>query len=182
MAEYEIPVYPDLEATEPTTVIGIQGGELITDIRTHRDLGFDQHIAPLPWRQGVKHDAAVVMELALHPGGFLVNKRDEMMEVESEYIYPLLKSSNIYNPEKLRSDKFVLLTQRHPREDTLHLARLAPRLWAYLQSHAAVFDLRESHPSTTLALDSRSSASATTPSPPTKSPLRVSTRIPSSGR
>jgi hypothetical protein len=48
----------------------------------------------LTWRQGVKHDAAAVMELDAEEGR-LRNKLGEEVMVEEDYVYPLLKGADL---------------------------------------------------------------------------------------
>ena len=94
------------------------------------------------WRQGVKHDCSKVMELT-YEGGRLRNGRKEIVDIEDNIVFPLVKSSMYKRPVINDFSKYVIVTQRRPREDTAHLQRL-PKTWAYLNENAALFNGRKS--------------------------------------
>ena len=97
----------------------------------------------LEWRQGVKHDCAKIMELTLR-GGILYNGKNERVEIEDEYVFPLVKSSMFKAPVIHSFSKYVIVTQRKVREETQHLACDAPKVWKYLNSNAEYFNNRKS--------------------------------------
>src|SRR5262249_45721069 len=94
------------------------------------------------WRQGVKHDAAALMELVERDGRW-INGRGEVVEVEDERIYPLLKGTDLARSSP-RPTRGVIVTQPRLGEDTPPLADRAPRLWSYLQGRADAFAARRS--------------------------------------
>ena len=140
----EAPVYAHLAAAGPESSLGLGRGALIADVDAHRRSAFADGSCPIAWRQGIKHDAADVMELAHGPDGRPRNKRGEVVDVEDEYVYPLLKGADLAGPARPRPRRSVLVPQRRLGEDTRDLARTAPRLWAYLVAHAADFERRKS--------------------------------------
>jgi len=142
--QYEAAVYPDLHTKKSTVTIGIVGGELIADIEAYKELRMLAGACPLSWRQGIKHDASPAMELTRDPAGRLINGLEETVEVEGEYIYPLLKGSDLFSQERPAPKRSVIVTQKRLNEDTNRLARLAPQLWQYLTGHADVFKRRKS--------------------------------------
>lgn len=95
------------------------------------------------WRQGIKHDCSGVMELRQRETT-LENAFREEVCIESDYIFPLVKSSMFKKPVIDTFSKFVIVTQRHVREDTAHIARDAPRTWQYLYAHREFFRRRKS--------------------------------------
>lgn len=97
----------------------------------------------LRWRQGVKHDCARVMELALS-GGSLVNGFGETVRIEGDYVYPLAKGGAFKAPVLRGFSKRVIVTQKTINEDTSTIASAAPRTWAYLNRHKALLDGRRS--------------------------------------
>ncbi|HEY6002421.1 MAG TPA: hypothetical protein VIV57_06060, partial [Anaeromyxobacter sp.] len=99
--------------------------------------------SPVTWRSGVKHDCASVMELRNGEEGFHT-AAGERLELEQEYVYPLLKSSDLAKGNVRTSRCCVILTQTRIGEETGHLARDAPQLWRYLISHTAAFEGRRS--------------------------------------
>ena len=66
------------------------------------------------------------------------------MDVESDYVYPLLKSADLLLPSSARPSRFVIVTQRRIGLDTGPIEHAAPRLWRYLQANAADFAKRRS--------------------------------------
>lgn len=107
------------------------------DAGTHVD-----GVSQIEWRQGVKHDASAIMELAID-GPRLVNRLGETIDVEDAWVFPLLKSSDVANG-RMEARKAVLITQKHPGDDTRKLRDKAPRLWSYLERHRDVFEGRGS--------------------------------------
>ncbi len=141
---YQAAVYDNLLATEPESIVGVSNGRLSANLVTRQNLGFLDGTCPLTWRQGVKHDAATVMELAYSSTGQLYNKLEEVVEVEPEYVYPLLKSSDLGGVEKIRPKKALIVPQQRIGEDTAKLEYTAPMLWKYLIQHQEVFAKRKS--------------------------------------
>jgi hypothetical protein len=141
-----IPVFDSLAATEPSAEMGLARGRLVANVDVYARYAFLDGVCPLVWRQGLKHDVARIMELVEEPDGTLRNGLDEPVEVERGYVYPLLKCSDLARPEFSRTTKLrrVLVTQRSVSEDTHRLSFQTPRLWAYLQRHAAAFARRRS--------------------------------------
>jgi hypothetical protein len=144
-----IPVYADLEAGEPAAVMGFARGRLVADLDTYAPLAFADGTCPLVWRQGLKHDAAAVVELRRVDGnGTLHNKRGEPVDVELEQVYPWLKGTDLArqgDADRPRGqERAVIVTQRKLGDDTRRLARSAPQLWRYLEDHAAAFAARKS--------------------------------------
>ncbi len=140
-----VPVYPGLEATEPASAMGFVRDRLVMDLGSYEANACADGTCPLTWRQGLKHDAAAVMELMIEgESGDLRNKRDETVDVESEFVFPLLKGTDLHRLDGGRPRRAVLVTQTRIGEDTWRLARAAPRLWDYLQAHAEDFDRRKS--------------------------------------
>lgn len=136
------PVYRGLSFDKKVSVIGMVGKELVADIDEYVLLRDIDGIPYYTWRSGVKHDAASVMEFKKQ-STCLVNGFGEECELETTYLFPLLKSSDIANG-RLTPDKYVLVTQRKPSDDTLEIKNVAPRTWKYLLSYAGALDKRRS--------------------------------------
>ena len=86
------------------------------------------------WRSGVKHDCAEIFEIRPY-GEQWINGLNEIFAAEDKAIFPLLKSSNLYNG-KLDSDRHMFL----PAPDLAtaaadHLAD-CPLAFSYLSRHA----------------------------------------------
>ena len=95
------------------------------------------------WRQGVKHDCSKVMELTLC-NDVLQNGKKETVQIETDIIFPLVKSSMFKAPVLHNFSKFVIVTQRKPREETEHLEREVPKTWKYLNDNKELFECRKS--------------------------------------
>ena len=141
---YEAPVYPELHAVNPQHTVGLIDGQLVADVDSYNRSAFLDGVCPMPWRQGLKHDAASVMELTYNASGQLQNKLGEDVVVESDYVYPLLKSSDLFHGRSADPKRAVIVTQKKLGEDTYQLEHMAPQLWRYLTSHADMFERRKS--------------------------------------
>lgn len=140
---YQVSVYQDLHTSQLHSIMGIVDGHVIADIRTHTNIFMDSGTSDITWRQGVKHDAASVMELIIDEGTH-INKLGEVVSVEPEYVYPLLKSSDLFHYDKIRQKKAVIVTHKKLGEDTHVLQQHAPLLWGYLTQHIQFFERRKS--------------------------------------
>jgi len=140
---YEIAVFDGLEAKKPMRVAGIVNGELVPDVKLYELNAYADGRCPLTWRQGVKHDAAGVMEIRTTPLG-LRNASGEAVEVEDQYVYPLLKGTDLFTTDCTSPHLRVIVTQRQLGEETSKLQVAAPNLWRYLTAHQEIFEKRKS--------------------------------------
>jgi hypothetical protein len=141
---YVAHVYEGLDAHKPTVVMRVANNRLIME-RSDRPLyvSFDR-TSPLIWRQGIKHDAASIVELTKGSLGDFINKSGEVVHVEQEYLYPLLKSSDIGGASRSQRERAVLIPYKHIGKETPDLHSIAPNLWAYLTRHQDAFARRKS--------------------------------------
>jgi len=95
------------------------------------------------WRSGVKHDCGKVMELR-EEGTRYRNGLGELVDLESEYLYPLLKSSDVAAGRDAVPRRWMLVTQTRIGEDTSRIGERAPKTWSYLVSHGKHLDKRAS--------------------------------------
>lgn len=95
------------------------------------------------WRQGVKHDCSRIMELT-REDTFLFNGNHEKVEIENDIVFPLVKSSMFKKPVIHDFSKFVIVTQRTPREETRYLETTLKKTWNYLNKNKELFDSRKS--------------------------------------
>jgi hypothetical protein len=72
------------------------------------------------------------------------NGIDESIGLEDDYVYPMLKSSDIGNGQIRYGRKFMLVTQKYVGEDTTRIKRAAPRTWRYLEAHDEMLEKRAS--------------------------------------
>jgi len=135
-------VYSDLTFDHKLTTFGLVGRDIVADVDEYNRLRDIDGINYYTWRSGVKHDASSAMEFK-KSGDTLMNGFDEHIKIESTYLYPLLKSSDLAN-DRLIPQRYVLVTQRKPDEDTENIRKTAPKTWAYLLRHANILDRRQS--------------------------------------
>lgn len=140
--DVEARVYSDLDSLHPEAVLAVRGG-VVTDLTGYDRTAFMDGVCPVIWRQGLKHDTAAVMELK-ESEGRLTNKLGDEVTVESDYVYPLLKGSDLFKHADPVPRLFTIVTQRKLGEPTDRLRAEAPRLWAYLDANAALFAKRKS--------------------------------------
>jgi hypothetical protein len=140
-SNYEMQEFDSLTASVPERRIGYAGTAFVSDVEKYRDVAYLDGFCHFEWRQGVKHDAAAIMELVVE-GDTWRNGDGEHVDIEREYIYPLVKGAALQsNPSRQRG---VIIPQTRIGQDTRLLERRAPRLWRYLANHAAAFEARKS--------------------------------------
>jgi hypothetical protein len=140
---YEASVYGSLADSEPERVIGYKHGEVVSCVRSFDSLQYLQSGGKGKWRSGIKHDCSKVMELR-REGGVFVNGFDEVVELEDEYLYPLLKSSDLGKEVVPDPRRWVIVTQKRVGDDTSLVAEKAPKTWDYLVRYAELLDGRRS--------------------------------------
>ena len=99
--------------------------------------------SPFVWRQGLKHDCSAIMELD-KVNGHYVNGLNEVVKLEDDLVYGLLKSSDLKNTVIKQTRKFTIVTQKKVGQDTKYLKSDYPKTFRYLTEHQAIFDARKS--------------------------------------
>ena len=100
-------------------------------------------LSPFEWRSGVKHDCAKVMELKRIDGTY-INGFNDIVDIEEEVIYPLLKSSDIGDKTITHTEHFVVITQQSSTDNTANICRKYPKAYQYLLKYASFLDNRKS--------------------------------------
>jgi hypothetical protein len=141
--DYTTQIFQDLNAKQPSHSIGFQGSQLIAD--THAHARAKEFIGPSPieWRSGIKHDAAKVMELWTN-GEHLENGLGERVDLETMYLFPMFKSSDLGNSRTQINRAFMLVPQRFIGEPTHMLEQTVPKTWAYLNANRDALEARGS--------------------------------------
>jgi hypothetical protein len=135
-------VYESLSSPRPTgRRFGVVDGRLVSDVDGYAATRAADGSCPFVWRQGIKHDATQVMELVSSSGGPR-SKSGEPVDVEDEFLYPLLKSTDLFRGRTSVATKQMVVPQRSLSSPVS--SSLAPKLWAYLSAHASVLDGRRS--------------------------------------
>jgi len=122
---------------------GWRDGQLVAELSSYERTKHLQGHSSHRWRSGIKHDCARVMELSREGDGYR-NGLDEVVELDEQCLFPLLKSSDLANGRAAQPRRHLLVTQRSVSDDTAQLSAAAPKVWAYLQSHAELLDRRGS--------------------------------------
>ena len=130
----EAAIYRNLGFTRPDAVIGYRDGMLLSDVPAFSRWQELLTTAGAQWRSGIKHDCSAVMELR-REGKEYRNGLGEAVDIEAEYLYPMLKSSDIADGTAATPRRYMLVPQRAVGADTAPIERTAPLTWRYLQSH-----------------------------------------------
>lgn len=112
-------------------------------LKTRKALVDLEGTCQLAWRSGIKHDCSKVMELLLHDGK-LINKQKAVVEIERDFVFPLVKSSAFKKPILTDFTQFVLITQTKPKQDTSYIQYAYPKTWEYLNQNIDYFNKRKS--------------------------------------
>ncbi len=136
-------VYRQLGDDNLVATIGYHDDQLIADVAAYerwKHLGGED---VYKWRSGVKHDCSKVMEL-WQAGNQLRNGFDETVDLEDDYIFPMLKSSEITNGHSKEPTRWMLVTQMVVGAETSVISVVAPKTWEYLKRHGEFLDRRAS--------------------------------------
>jgi tRNA1(Val) A37 N6-methylase TrmN6 len=134
-------VFDSIERKVYKNTIGIYQNTMIVNMDTfksHNYLGKSDYT----WRNGIKHDCSKIMEFNIINSS-LVNGYGEIVDIEDDLLYPLLKSSDVANG-KIEIRKKVLVTQRQVGEETEYIQYKYPKTWQYLNNHVNDFKKRKS--------------------------------------
>lgn len=127
--------------------IGFRDGKLVADALAYdrvNHLITDIADADLRWRSGVKHDCSAVMELRrLGPESF-INGSGEVVRLEREYVYPMMKGSAVASGKPADGERWMIVPQRSTSDDTSSIQNHAPLTWQYLNAHGNALDCRGS--------------------------------------
>jgi hypothetical protein len=99
--------------------------------------------SPFIWRQGLKHDCSMVMELD-KVNEHYVNGLNEEVELEEGLVYGFLKSSDLKNTVIKQTRKFTIVTQKKIGQDTKFIKSEYPKTYQYLTNHQTYFEARKS--------------------------------------
>ncbi len=136
-------VFETITSAEPAKVIGFRDGVLLSNVLKFDENKLLSSQETVKWRSGIKHDCSKIMELVKKNEG-LYNGLGEKVEIEEDYIFPLLKGSDVANGRLNNLQRRVLVTQRFVGEETTPIKKIAPKTWAYLEAHQLAFDRRKS--------------------------------------
>lgn len=126
--------YGSLRSEGADAVFGYRDGRLVADVRLHDRWRHLLGHGLSGWRSGIKHDCSDVFELVSN-GEAYTNGAGVRVEIESEVLFPLLKSSDLARKRSPR--KWLLATQRTMSATPEDLQYSAPNAWRYLLANEA---------------------------------------------
>ena len=123
---------------------GWVNGKFVADVDKYVKTSTIDGISPFIWRSGLKHDCSKVMELSKEANGIYVNAMGEIVDIEDDVIYPLIKSADIKGEILTHTRRYVIVTQHSKSEDTRLMKERYPKAYQYLVNHSAYLDNRKS--------------------------------------
>lgn len=139
---YIADLYESLDDEFAKKQIGVVGNRLVSDVAKYVHTKAADGLSPIMWRQGIKHDGTKAMELVEADGPH--RKSGDPVDVESDFLYPLLKCTDVFRGRTSELTKWMVVPQRHTGDDTALLMHTAPKLWKYLTENSEILDNRKS--------------------------------------
>jgi hypothetical protein len=139
---YDYEVFASLESKTGDRA-GHRDGVMVRDLAAFDKFRHLHGESEKKWRSGVKHDCADVMEFRKTEEG-LVNGLGEVVDIEPDLLFPLLKGSDLANGKVESTTRYVVVTQKFVGESTDDIQKNSPKTWKYLASHAKPLDRRKS--------------------------------------
>ena len=136
-------VHDKLTVDAVNAVFGYDNGRLIADTTAYASWQHLEGVGQLKWRSGIKHDCTRVMELRQIDGKYR-NGFGELIDLENDYLYPMLKSSDVAHADDPSPGRYMVVPQRFVGESTELIQQRAPLTWQYLENHAEHLDRRAS--------------------------------------
>lgn len=136
-------VYDTLDSIKPSSTFGLIDGYLISDEAQYRTGRSLLGKARPQWRSGIKHDVGSVLEFVID-GSKLTNKLGEVVNIEPNFLFPLMKGSDLGRKIPSKFCRAMLVPQSFIGEDTSKIRTSAPKTWAYLNRHQERFVARKS--------------------------------------
>ena len=133
----------DFYTKAPLYDFGWVNDKFVADVDSYIKTQKIDGTSPFVWRSGLKHDCSKVMELSKQNGAY-VNALNEVVEIEDDVIYPLIKSSDVKGDAIMQTRKYVIITQHSTSEDTKLMKEKYPKAYQYLLNHSKYLDDRKS--------------------------------------
>lgn len=138
-------VYKDLKSGKVSYLIGERDGLILRNtVQYEKWRHLLGHNLRYVWRSGIKHDCSKVMELEQIHETLFLNGMGEKVHLEKDYLYPLLKSSDVGNGRINNYRKLILVTQKSVGDDTSIIQDQAPKTWRYLLAYDEYLRARKS--------------------------------------
>lgn len=128
------------------SALGVRHGRLVSNAvefdNYNAEIISDLNLAPR-WRSGIKHDCSSILELSFKEGK-LWNKLGEIVDVEAERVFPLIKGSGVANNKIDEISKWVIVPKDSLKSAESEVKFKYPKLWKYLVEHEEYFTKRKS--------------------------------------
>lgn len=122
---------------------GWQNDKFVSNVELYNCTNKFDGNCPYIWRQGIKHDCSIVMELEKENGNYK-NRLNEKVFIENDLVYGFIKSSDLKNKKIDFTRKFTIVTQRKVGQETNFIKYKYPKTYQYLLENKANFDARKS--------------------------------------
>lgn len=142
-ASYTCLEFSFIKKTESLNRLGWTNDKFVSSIAHYQHSSDIDGICPFMWRQGVKHDLSSLMEFENVNGNFVNGKKEEV-NIESDLVYGILKSSDLKEIIINKNRKFTIITQNKIGQDTSYIKKDFPRTYTYLNKHKFQFESRKS--------------------------------------
>lgn len=133
----------DFYTQKKVSDFGWLNGAFVADIGLYQSCGKFDALSQFVWRSGIKHDCSKVMELTFD-GENYINGFGEIVDIENECIFPLIKSADIKENGIGVVKNYVIITQKKTSENTRKLLEQCPKLYQYLSKYSDLLDGRKS--------------------------------------
>ncbi|HUY01386.1 MAG TPA: N-6 DNA methylase [Candidatus Deferrimicrobium sp.] len=127
----------------PAKKFGWINDRFVSNIELYEKYNYIDGKSPFIWRHGIKHDALKVMVLTIKDK-IMLNGLNEIVDIETDLLYPYIKSSDLKKRVIKNINRQVIITQTSLNQDTEFIASAYPRLWDYLMNHSDYLDKRKS--------------------------------------
>ena len=134
---------PSLGDRATGVALGWHDNRLVSDPSKAKATAFLSQPRAMPWRSGLKHDVARIVELT-EIDGKLVRKDGAHVNIERDRVYPLAKGADVANDRTDCKQRRILVTQRRMNEATAGLKKESTRTFRYLQQNTDAFASRKS--------------------------------------
>jgi hypothetical protein len=135
----------DYYTNSRTRQFGWQGDSFYSDIPADSSIMRIDGKCQFEWRQGVKHDCSKIMELTHIKDSEFINGLKETVQLNvGQFVFPLLKSSDIKSNEISQTRKHVIIPQRAVNMDTSIIKNIDVNIWNYLEGHEVLLNARRS--------------------------------------
>lgn len=130
------------QAIRPIATIALVDEAIVADLDAYEQTKHLNGSSVLRWRSGIKHDCSKVMELK-REGERFTNGLGEIVDLEPDYLFPMLKSSDVARGRSACM-RCMVVPQRRIGDSTADIVEHAPKTWQYLQYHRSLLAKRGS--------------------------------------